>query len=367
MPDGGDTVEGGGGGEQWNFDALNASHNNPYPAIEWIHGSPVLILNLAEYADINYGPLTHSHPEGPKAGAASVPADYKAWAHDYVARYESFKDDTGAARHFKATEDQLASAMTIAANEEAIVGTMPRSLSVFSQQTFWSTIALVLFAVLLLVVSRRRPDQVKPQGTFQHMMESVVLFTRDDIVRPNIHHHPDAWVPYFTSMLLTFLACNLFGLIPFCATATGNIGVTAAFAVTTFVLTIFMGVKENGIVGFWFKLIPVKFSFNPIDMFVYFLLMVLEWLSLLIRPIVLAIRLFANMLAGHTVLLVFASLGFIVFSSSHALAMTFPLGLFGWVMAVAFYALELLVAFIQAYIFTLLSAVFIGMCAHPEH
>jgi F-type H+-transporting ATPase subunit a len=353
-------------GEKWEFEKLNASHNSPYPAIEWIHGSPVLLLNVAQYADINFNRLTEGH-EGPPAPSA----EYQAWANDYVTNYESFTDDAGNARHFKGIQDhgvavdRLATAMTAAAAEAPA---MPRALSFFSQQTFWSTIALVFLALLLLVVCRRRPDQVKPQGAFQHMMESVVLFTRDDIVRPNIHDHADAWVPYFSAMLLTFLAMNLFGLIPFCATATGNIGVTAAFAVTTFVLTIFMGIKENGIGGFWFALIPVKFSFKPIDLFVYFLLMILEWLSLIIRPVVLAIRLFANMLAGHTVLLVFASLAFIVFAApEHSLGLSVPLGIFGWVLAVAFYALELLVAFIQAYIFTLLSAVFIGMCAHPEH
>jgi F-type H+-transporting ATPase subunit a len=347
------------------WDALNASHNNPYPAIEWIHGNPLLIFNLAQYADINDARLDAEHPDGP----GQVPQAYHDWADSYVTRYESFPDDGGHARLFHGLEhaaavDHLAAGMTLAAAEAPA---MPRALAFFSQQTFWSTIALALLALALLVLWPRRRDQVKPQGMFQHLMEQVVLFTRDDIVRPNFHHHPDAWVPYFTSVLITFLACNLFGLIPLFSTATGNIGVTAAFASISLILMLYMGISENGPVGFWFKLIPVKLTANPIDIFVYFLLMVLEWLSLIIRPAVLAIRLFANMLAGHTVLLVFASLGFIVFSTSHTIALSLPLGLFGWVMAVAFYALEVLVALIQAYIFTLLSAVFIGMCAHPEH
>jgi F-type H+-transporting ATPase subunit a len=89
---------------------------------------------------------------------------------------------------------------------------------------------------------------------------------------------------------------------------------------------------------------------------------------LVIKPSVLAIRLFANMLAGHTVLLVFLSLGFIIYSSNpDQMGMAAGLGAASWVIGVAFYALELLVALIQAYIFTLLSAVFIGSCIHPSH
>jgi F-type H+-transporting ATPase subunit a len=221
---------------------------------------------------------------------------------------------------------------------------------------------------VLLVFARRRVDQVKPSGRIQHMIEALVLFVRDDIVRPNIKHHPDAWVPYFGSMFLALLACNLFGLIPLFGTATGNIAVTTGLALTTAFLMIFMGIKENGPVMFWIKLVPVHWSWHPGNMLLWFFLAFSEILQLVIRPVVLAIRLFANMLAGHSVLLVFATLGFIIYSSDHnAVGMSTTMGVFGWILTIPFYALELLVALLQAYIFTLLSAVFIGLCAHPEH
>jgi len=337
----------------FNFDDLNASHNMPYSAIEWVHGHPALILNAAEYATVNYGRLSASE----KFKDAQPDAGYQTWANEIVAQ----------ATYKGVPAPELAKAMTVA-RDEAWLGSLPKALGFFNHQTFWSTIALILAALLLLVFARRRIDQVKPSGRIQHMIEALVLFVRDDIVRPNIKHHPDAWVPYFGSMFIALLACNLFGLVPLFGTATGNIAVTTGLALTTAFLMIFMGIKENGPVMFWIKLVPVHWSWHPGNMLLWFFLAFSEILQLVIRPAVLAIRLFANMLAGHSVLLVFATLGFVIYSSDHdAVAMSSTMGIFGWILTIPFYALELLVALLQAYIFTLLSAVFIGLCAHPEH
>ncbi len=143
---------------------------------------------------------------------------------------------------------------------------------------------------------------------------------------------------------------------------------TSTLALTTAVLMLFMGIKENGPVMFWIKLVPVHWSWHPGNMLLWFFLAFSEILQLVIRPVVLAIRLYANMLAGHSVLLVFATLGFIIYASDQqAIGMATTMGGFGWLLTIPFYALELLVALLQAYIFTLLSAVFIGLCAHPEH
>ena len=114
------------------------------------------------------------------------------------------------------------------------------------------------------------------------------------------------------------------------------------------------------------NLVPVKFSVGMSP--VWFLLLIIESLGLIIKPAALAIRLFANMFAGHTVLLVFLSLGYILIANAAEATFTAAaLGGFGWLLAVAFHAMELLVAFIQAYVFTLLAALFIGMSIHPEH
>lgn len=337
----------------FNFDDLNASHNQPYSAIEWVHGHPALILNAPQYAQVNYGTLSHYD----QFKTAQPDAGYQTWANE-IAAAATYKGPPAA---------ELAKAMTVA-REKSWLGALPKPLAFFDHQIFWSTIALILASLLLLVFARRKPDQYKPTGRIQHMIEALVLFVRDDIVRPNIKHHPDVWVPYFGAMFIALLAMNLFGLIPLFGTATGNIAVTSALALTTAVLMLFMGIKENGPVMFWIKLVPVHWSWHPGNMLLWFFLAFSEILQLVIRPVVLAIRLFANMLAGHSVLLVFATLGFIIYSSDHnAVGMATTMGAFGWLLTIPFYALELLVALLQAYIFTLLSAVFIGLCAHPEH
>ena len=337
--------------DKFDFDVLNASHNSPAPVIEWAHGSGFkLILNLPDYASQNLAYLSKDAAFATVQPNAAVTEWAKSWAASHTGV------DAGA----------LAKAMTVA--DSHAIATMPRALSFFTHQTFWSTVALLLAAFALLVFGRRKPEQHLPANRFQHMMEAVVLYIRDDVARPNISHHADAWTPFLAGLFLMLLTCNLFGIIPLFATATGSFAVTLGFAVPIFILMVVLGMKHNGVGGFWFKLVPVKFSWNPMDAFVFVLLMALEWLSLLIKPAVLAIRLFANMLAGHTLLLVFASLGFIVYSSDPtAIGMSLGMGGVGWVLAIAFYFLELLVALVQAYVFVMLSAVFIGSCIHPEH
>jgi len=352
----GHQAEGAHHGHAFSFEALNEGHNYPSPAIAWGHGTPQLVLNAPKYALKNYDVLSQ------KAAFASVTVKdgYAQWAQD-VAAEPGYAGPPAA---------DLAKAMTVA-DQSAWLGSLPRALSFFNHQTFWSTIALCLMAIVLLVTHRRRVDQHKPEGRVQHILESIVLFVRDEIVRPNFQHSPrqgDAWVPFFGAMMLALLTCNLFGLIPLFGTATGGIGTTAAFAGIIALLMLVLGMKENGVVGFWVSLVPVHWKWDPGTMALWIFLFVSELISLTTRPIVLAVRLFANMFAGHIVLLVFASLGFIVFASQpENVGMSVGLGMFGWVMAFALYALELLVALLQAYIFTLLSAVFIGLCMHPEH
>lgn len=339
-----------GGGHAFDFDALNKSHNYPYPAIEWIHGKPALILNAPDYAAVNY-PLLKDQAQG-----VTAKPGYEGWATAWMQK-SGWKD---------ADARQLAQVMTVA-DQKAWLGSMPQSLSFFTHQTFWSTVALSLMALCLLVFFRRKPDQYKPVGRMQHIFETLVLFVRDEIVRPNMHHG-EAWTPFIASLFLALLSCNLFGLVPLFATATGNIGVTAAWSLVTLLLMVVMGMKLNGVVGFWGSIVPVKWEWKPFPMALWSFLFVNEIISLISRPVILAVRLFANMFAGHITVLVFVSLGFVVFAgdgTAHTLATS--LGIFGWVMTIALYALELLVCVIQAFIFTMLTAVFIGLCMHPEH
>jgi F-type H+-transporting ATPase subunit a len=340
--------------KHFNFIEHNTHHTSHYSAIEYVSGSPNLILNLASYADSNYDrlDLEVANLQGQHAMPTVAPETLQ-WAQDYVAKHPGHE----------ATE--FSKVMTVA-NHDSTFGSLPRILSFLDHQTFWSTIALLLLSATMLIFARRRPTQYKPTNGVQHALEALVLFVRDDIVRPSFPHG-DQWTPFFASIFLAILACNLFGIIPLFATATGNIGATLAFSAVIFILMMVLGLKANGPVHFWFNIIPVKWSWKPMDMFVFLLLMVLEWLSLITRPLILAVRLFANMLAGHTLLLVFLSLGFIYHESSGSVVLAHGLGVAGWFLAIPFYGLEVLVAFIQAYIFTLLSVIFIVQCSHPEH
>jgi F-type H+-transporting ATPase subunit a len=289
-------------------------HNMPYPAVEWLHNKPLLIFNE-----------------------------------------QSFRELKGAQYSQQQVDNMVAHAMVL-----------PEPLGFFNTQTFFGTIALILMVLFVGVIGRRRSEQMVPKGRIQGAIEALVLFIRNDVVRPNIHHG-DAWTAHVVALFLAILSFNLMGLIPGTGTASSNILVTAGFAITTLATMLFFGMKQQGVLTFWQTLVPVPFSLKPIGLFVWTLLAIIELLSLLTKPIALAIRLFANMFAGHTVLLAFTSLGFILYSVNAGGVLEVSLGLSGFVLAVAIYFLELLVAFVQAYVFTLLSAVFIGASIHPEH
>ncbi len=336
----------------YDFMSTLMHHIRPYPAVEYMHGNPVLIFDLGRYAARNYTHLAHAPGFATADGSA-----YAAWAAETAAT----ADGQGIAA------GDLAKAMTVARGE-AFIGTFPKALSWMNQQTFFGTFALLLLAATLLLFARRTPGQLKPANRVQHLIEAGILFVRDDIVRPNISHHADAWVPHFAALFLAIFAINLVGLAPVFSAASGNPGVTAAFAVMTLVAMLFYGIKEQGPVSFWIKLVPVHWSWKPMDMIIWLMLAPIELLGLFIKPAALAIRLFANMFAGHAVLISFSSLGFILLAANPDNGpLALGMGGFGFLMTVALYFLELLIAFLQAFVFTVLSAVFIGQAMHPEH
>lgn len=327
-------------------------HIRPSHEVEYIHGHPFLIFNLAGYAEHNFPHLSHD-----AAFAQANPTANLAWATELAT-------EPG---YHGAPAEQLAKAMTVA-SEMPYIGTFPKSLSWLNQQTFFGTFALLLMASVLLIFARRKPEQLKPVNRVQHVIEATTLFIRDDIVRPNMGDHADGWVPHFTALFLAILAFNLIGLAPIFSAASGNPGVTTAFALTTFLTMLAFGFKEQGFVNFWINLVPVKWSWKPMDMGIWLMLAPIELIGLFIKPAALAIRLFANMFAGHAVLISFSSLGFVLLASNpENPAMALGMGGFGWLLTIALYFLELLVALLQAYVFTILSAVFIGQSMHPEH
>lgn len=223
-------------------------------------------------------------------------------------------------------------------------------------------IAAVLVAVVFIWLARRIADGERPRGRLVNLFESMLLFIRDDVVRPSIgKHDADKYMPLLWTLFFFILFCNLLGMVPWMGAPTGNISVTAVFALITFVVVLATGVLKMGPVGFLKAQVPhmdlpwgLGYVLKP-------MILVIELFGLLVKHAVLALRLFANMFAGHLVLAVL--LGFVVATSGYLALAVWPASLLG---ATAMSLLELFVAFLQAYIFTFLSAMFIGMASHAH-
>ncbi|MBA3687119.1 MAG: F0F1 ATP synthase subunit A [Planctomycetes bacterium] len=342
-------------------DAL-AHHNLPYPAWEPIHGKPLLIFDALTYSLDNIDALVVD----PAFAKTQPDARQLAWAEDYcksnpdIVNYDAFDGISNLE-----AGPRLATAMAVA-DARTTFGSFPRALHWVNQQIFFGSIALLLLTLVVCLLFRRRSTQVLPSNRVQQGLEAITIYFRDNIVEPSFHGHGSAWTPFFVSIFLMILSINLMGLIPGTGTMSGNIGVTGAFATMILLMMLGCGMAAQG-PKYWITLVPIHFSWAMSP--VWLLLLVIELLGLALRPFALAVRLFANMFAGHTVLLVFLSLGYVILAQSGEGSRGLALGLHatGFLLAIGFHAMELLVAFIQAYVFTMLSAMFIGASIHPEH
>lgn len=202
-----------------------------------------------------------------------------------------------------------------------------------------------------------------PRGRFGHMLEAMLLYFRDKVARPCIGgHDADRFVPFLWTVFFFILGCNLFGMLPWMGSPTGSLATTAALAMVTFLVVIGSGMKKLGAVGFWKAQVPHMDLAFPIKVFLVPMIFAIELFGLLVKHGVLAVRLLANMMAGHVVLAVI--IAFIGASAQSLLWWAvMPASVLG---ATALSMLELFVAFLQAYIFTFLSALFIGMAVHPH-
>ena len=220
-----------------------------------------------------------------------------------------------------------------------------------------SGILLAIFVQLANRYKRGVGRTSAPQGLVQNLFETLVIFVRDNIAIPNLgKEHYQRFLPYLLTAFFFILTCNLLGLVPFGATATSNLNITAVLAAFTFILTQVNGSRDHWRHVFWPPNMPVA---------VKLLLIPTEIMGLFTKPIALAIRLFANLTAGHLVILSLIGMIF-TFTNLFGEAVGYgvvPVSL-GFTLFVM--CLEVLIAFIQAYIFTILSALFIGM-AIAEH
>jgi len=211
-----------------------------------------------------------------------------------------------------------------------------------------------LIALMGIFLRRPRGGQEAPSG-MTNALEMLVVFVRDEIAIGNMG---EKWGRRFTPFLLTLfffiLTCNLLGMVPGGFTATSNLNVTGALAVMSFLTFVVTGMVALGPIGYFKHMVPegTPLAIAPV-------VILLEIISMLVRPVALMIRLGANMTAGHIVILII--LGFIfLFQSVVVSAVSVPL-------AAAIMLLELIVAFIQAYVFTLLTALYVGMLVAEEH
>lgn len=215
----------------------------------------------------------------------------------------------------------------------------------------WVAVAILIFTFIKVTKSYKK--SLVPHGV-TNFVEVLILFVRDEIVKPTIGHGHEKFLPYLLTAFFFILTCNFLGLIPYGSTATGNIAVTATLATISFLVIQIGGMMKNGVFGYFKGLLPHGLPFWLIP-----IMFVVEILGLFTKPFALAIRLFANMTAGHIVILALLGLIFILKT-----AMVIPVSI---AFALFIYLLEILVALIQAYIFTMLSSLFIGMAYHQEH
>ncbi|MBL9125415.1 MAG: F0F1 ATP synthase subunit A [Planctomycetaceae bacterium] len=226
------------------------------------------------------------------------------------------------------------------------------------------TVAALIVAILFIYLGLRIRSGSPPRGRLWNAFEAMLVYIRDAVARPAIgHHDADKFLPFLWTMFFFVLFCNLFGMLPWSGTATGALATTGALAVIAFLVLSFAGMSKLGPAKFWTSMVPhmdLPVWLSPLKGMIF----LLELVGLFIRHFVLAVRLLANMFAGHLVLAVI--LGFIAEAAivqSWLWYGVMPASVFG---AVALSLLELMVAFIQAYIFTFLSALFIGMALHPH-
>jgi F-type H+-transporting ATPase subunit a len=225
-------------------------------------------------------------------------------------------------------------------------------------------VAAIILCVVFIGIAQHITKNDRAKGRWWNLVEAFLLYFRDNVARPAIGKHDgDRFLPFIWTLFFFVLVCNLLGMVPWAGSPTGSIATTGALALATFVTVIGSGMAKLGVVGFWKAQVPHMDMHIGLAVLLVPMIFAIEMLGLVIKHFVLAVRLLANMMAGHLVLAVLVA--FIGVSSSSTilwLGVT-PVTVLG---ASALSLLELFVAFLQAYLFAFLSALFIGMAVHPH-
>jgi F-type H+-transporting ATPase subunit a len=304
-----------------------------------------------------------------KEGSASQWREMRSMAGD-VAEYKQSGAEWSSEK-ISAYNDRLSGKVLIPQPPGVELRNLYESETLFSVSKFL-VLQLLVALVMLIVFSwlgRKMAAGGPPKGRLWNLLEVILVYLRDHVARPAIGSHDgDHFVPLLWTVFMFVLFCNLCGLVPWFGTPTGSFGVTAGLAGVTFLTGTLFGMRRFGIAGFFLNQVPSMSLPLVMAVFIKPLLLVLELVGYCIKHAVLALRLLANMVAGHMVLLGILGLAF---GASGALLFDGqPTWLWGGTAVVSvvasalFSCLELFVAFLQAYIFTFLSALFIGAAIH---
>jgi F-type H+-transporting ATPase subunit a len=241
------------------------------------------------------------------------------------------------------------------------LGPVTLNLSITKHLVYLFVAALLVGLTFLLVarsVARAHAEGRPPRG-FAGAMEAMVLFIRQEVILPTVGPHGEGFVPYLLTVFFFILTCNLLGLLPWGATATGNIAVTAGLALVSLVVIEVAGMRALGAKGYLGTIFYLPHGLpGPLKPVLLVIMTPIEIIGKLAKPFALAVRLFANMTAGHVVVLALIGLTFFFKSLVVGVVASF--------MATGIMLLELFVAFLQAFVFTLLTSVFIGLM-RAEH
>jgi F-type H+-transporting ATPase subunit a len=228
----------------------------------------------------------------------------------------------------------------------------------------WIVSLTVVLLFTWLARRLRRAEDGAPKGTMATMLEFFVSFVREQMVLPFIGaKHAPRFAPLILTFFTFILTSNLLGLTPFfdlipgggSSTATGNFNVTAGLALITFGSIIYAGTVAHGFIGHWKNLVPHGLAWP-----IYIILVPIEIIGMFVKPFALTMRLAANMTAGHAAIIAIMSFVFVFQSVLVGLFVSLPL-------MVGLTFLEIIVCFVQAYVFSLLSSLFIGMAIHVHH
>ncbi|MDO4587215.1 MAG: F0F1 ATP synthase subunit A [Planctomycetia bacterium] len=226
-------------------------------------------------------------------------------------------------------------------------------------------LAVAVLLVFLFVPLAQKIKTGKPvRGRFWNLLEAFLLFLRNEVIRPSIgKKDANKFTPFLWTLFFFILFCNLSGMIPWLGSPTGNLAVTAVMALSTFFVLICSGMKKFGLTGFWVGQVPHMDLPVALAILLKPMMFLIEIVGLFVKHIVLAVRLLANMFAGHLVLAVFLSF---IAGTAQIFILWLGVTFASVAMSIALSCLELFVAFLQAYIFMFLSAIFIGMAQHQH-